>query len=282
MSETVKFIYKVIESTKLNVGSDWSGIFKKGTKAKFFIPYGLCQTFEGKPQDYVFVEDEGIFSYMLFITDPAATTTFQLPFSLMAGEKILMQAGKTGPKTWTNYKIKITEKRIETNDGTCIDYPNTNHNSYSDCIDAELQDKILPTLGCMVPLMSDVQPCSQPIPRLAKHESLIQWISNVSLKSWGNFEYKSDTCLQPCTLMSFLASKESAGTYHNDTTTELYLYFGETIEIEKIVLAYDATSLLVELGSCLGLWLGLSVVGMYDTCLILMGKIKWRVQRRIG
>ena len=30
------------------------------------------------------------------------------------------------------------------------------------------------------------------------------------------------------------------------------------------MLAYDAAALLVEIGSCLGLWLGLSVVGVYD------------------
>ena len=29
-------------------------------------------------------------------------------------------------------------------------------------------------------------------------------------------------------------------------------------------MAYDSTALLVEIGSCLGLWLGLSIVGVYD------------------
>ena len=51
------------------------------------------------------------------------------------------------------------------------------------------------------------------------------------------------------------------------------LNFKENIELEKIVLAYDATSLLVEVGSCLGLWLGLSVVGMFDICALLFRKI---------
>ena len=279
VSETVKFLYKSVDGTKLQVGTGTgrSGNFTGGTKEKFLIPYGLCQTFEGMPRDFVSITVEGSFSYKIFITDPAATTAFQLPYSLMSGEKILMQASKTGPHTWTGYRIKITEKIVETNDGTCIDYPNDNFKSYSDCIDAELQDKILPTLGCMVPLMSEVNPCSQPIPRLAKHEPLIQWIVNISLNSWGNIEYKSDTCLQPCTLMSIQASVESSETYANNTGTAIDFYFGETIEIEKIVLAYDATSLLVEIGSCLGLWLGLSVVGMYDICFILMGKIRWMV-----
>ena len=50
------------------------------------------------------------------------------------------------------------------------------------------------------------------------------------------------------------------------------LYFLGQIEIERIMLAYDSGDLLVEIGSCLGLWLGLSVVGMYDTAAMLTEK----------
>ena len=42
------------------------------------------------------------------------------------------------------------------------------------------------------------------------------------------------------------------------------LQFEEEVDVEEIVLAYDFKNLLVEIGSCLGLWLGLSVVGIYD------------------
>ena len=40
--------------------------------------------------------------------------------------------------------------------------------------------------------------------------------------------------------------------------------------MEKVVLAYDFDSLIVEIGSSLGLWLGLSIAGMFDI-LILTG-----------
>ena len=36
------------------------------------------------------------------------------------------------------------------------------------------------------------------------------------------------------------------------------------IIVRKIVPAYDIAALLVEVGSCLGLWLGLSVMGVYE------------------
>ena len=36
------------------------------------------------------------------------------------------------------------------------------------------------------------------------------------------------------------------------------------IKVESVVLAYGFDDLLVEIGSSLGLWLGLSVVGIFD------------------
>ena len=41
-----------------------------------------------------------------------------------------------------------------------------------------------------------------------------------------------------------------------------------------MVLAYDLIALLVETGSCLGLWLGLSVVGVFDILVIVASQVK--------
>ena len=241
---------------------------------KFLIPYGLCQTFEGKPPAYMALDlqNTDTVPYNLFISDPAAGTTFQLPYSLLSGDKILVKQSEKG--SWSEYKIKITENTVETDDGTCVDYPNANHESYSDCIDAELRGKIVPVLGCMVPWMSEGGACSQPVPRLAKHTALVQWISNISLASWGDIEFRSDACLPPCRTLSFHVSKAPSDSSRPKGDSAVCLYFQETIDMRAIVLAYDATSLLVEVGSCLGLWLGLSVVGIFDACTVIMAKIK--------
>ena len=52
------------------------------------------------------------------------------------------------------------------------------------------------------------------------------------------------------------------------------LHLDERVHVERTVLTYDSTSLLVEIGSCLGLWLGLSVVGVYDIAVIAVYKVK--------
>ena len=177
------------------------------------------------------------------------------------------------------FKIKIIEESTQTDDGSCTNYPTPRHHSYADCIDAELRGQIVPTLGCMVPWMSEANPCSQPIQRLAKHDNLINWLKNITLKAFGNIEYGSDNCLPPCTRMSFQVSQAQLFSLDKAGDNMITFAFLETIEIKSIVLAYDATSLLVEVGSCLGLWLGLSVVGMYDVC---AGIVGWTVQMVAG
>ena len=54
----------------------------------------------------------------------------------------------------------------------------------------------------------------------------------------------------------------------------MYLYFEETIEVGMVVYAYDFVSLLVEMSSSLGLWLGLSVLGVFDILVLTAVKIK--------
>ena len=44
------------------------------------------------------------------------------------------------------------------------------------------------------------------------------------------------------------------------------------MEVEHIVDAYGPTALLVEVGSALGLWLGLSVVGIFDIVVLVLTK----------
>ena len=204
-NETVSFIYQVTEGTHLYFPPNLPGSFTGNVTARFLLPYGLCETFHAKMPGFVEIKpkDTDRFSYNIFISDPAATTKFQLPYSLISGDKILTRHGKIG--LWSAYKIKVTEKIVETDDGTCIKYPNNKHNSYSDCIESELHDKILPTYGCMPPWMSDMIACSKPIPRHAEQVPLMQWFYIISQDSWGDIEYQSDTCLPSCNLMSFQA-----------------------------------------------------------------------------
>ena len=51
------------------------------------------------------------------------------------------------------------------------------------------------------------------------------------------------------------------------------MYSNGWLSFLQIILAYDTTALLVEIGSCLGLWLGLSVIGIYDLAVMAVLKV---------
>ena len=44
----------------------------------------------------------------------------------------------------------------------------------------------------------------------------------------------------------------------------IQINFGTTVKMKKSIIAYNHFDLLVEVGSCIGLWFGLSVLGIFD------------------
>ena len=237
---------------------------------------GLCKVFGVIPTRHMMIHlqtNESV-EYFVIVSDPSASNSFQMPYSLMTGDKVRLKASTDN--TAVAYSIQLTKTSTETADGSCFDYTNHEHKSYSDCVDAEMRNKILPTLGCMIPWMSRTDACAGHIQRMPKHEALLEWIINLLENSWGGIQYKSHACPLPCTLFSaystFQASVISNG-------NKIFLHFSEDIIVRKIVLAYDSTALLVEIGSCLGLWLGLSVVGIVDiVVLTILRTKKWFIK----
>ena len=130
------------------------------------------------------------------------------------------------------------------------------HKSYSDCVDAELREQILPVLGCMVPWMSlsTHDHCTEPVKILPEHENVAQMLLTLNQRAWGGIQYKSEGCPLPCTLVSTHATFQQSGSGYHDNL--ILLHFEDDIKVENIVLAYDFAALLVEVGSSLGLWLG--------------------------
>ena len=222
---------------------------------RLLIPNGLCKVYEGKPPGLflIFISDKGSSEYLAFISDPAAANSFQLPHSLQTGETIRLLFTSEVTK-FTSYNIKLKETSFLTNDGSCVSYPTSRHKSYSDCVDAELREQILPALGCMVPWMSKLDHCTEPLQKLPEHESVAQMLFSLSYRAWGGIQYKSNVCPLPCTLVSTHATFQQSGSGFSENG--IFLHFEDDIKVENIVLAYDFAALLVEIGSSLGLWLG--------------------------
>ena len=89
----------------------------------------------------------------------------------------------------------------------------------------------------------------------------------------GGKQHESKNCKLPCTILS-AKSTYLQKLFALNQTNLLNLYFSNAVQVERIVLAYDLEDLLVEVGSCLGLWLGLSVVGIFDIVVLVLFRMK--------
>ena len=200
-----------------------------------------------------------------------------MPYDMLTGDKIRIQ---TNPNTLTymSYRLQLKERVITVNDGSCTTYPTEEHDSYAACIDAEMQGKILPVLGCLVPWLGDRGSCTGPLHRLPEHEDLVRWLRVIAINAFGGKQFESKKCLVPC--ISFYVKSKFLLTGNSKTHEKnvFALYFSDTIFVQKIVLAYNLGDLLVEAGSCLGLWLGLSVVGVFDIIVFTLMQLKMAVQ----
>ena len=254
------------------------------TATRFMVPYGLCTVAQGKLSKLLLQEPTKRFKiylknsgkYYIFITDLAAALHFHLQQPLTTGDSISVEV----PANFTlrkraAYTVELTERRVTTQDGTCTTYPDrAGHTSYQHCVEQENRRRILPALGCMVPWMSDDDQCKGVMKRLPAHEDTLKWIKRLYYHSWSGNYFAFSSCLLPCTLVFAHAEYLNNSEDESNGDHTITIYFKETVKVKTVILAYGMDSLLIEIGSSLGLWLGLSVVGLFDVLLIMVLKLK--------
>ena len=78
------------------------------------------------------------------------------------------------------------------------------------------------------------------------------------------------TCLKPCQELkahSSLINSGHMGKWNMSKKHSLYLQLSPQVKVKKHHEAYDVFDLVVEVGSSLGLWIGLSALGVFDLLL---------------
>ena len=91
-------------------------------------------------------------------------------------------------------------------------------------------------------------------------DNLLEFTSSREMDFWGK-------CLPPCTSMSVVMKKTD---YNSNLLGRSWLNLkaSNKVTVHTEVYAYDAISLIVDLGSAMGLWLGLSALSVLDYGLV--------------
>ena len=204
--------------------------------------------------------------------------TARSPYYMLNSQTLKDEAIKQEQTYGKYYSIRFEEISRMEDMGECTNYgEQAKFKTYADCIANEQEQIFKPLLGgCMVPWLSAPGSSRTCKGRIQLNFSLFQdsvaefWeIARVS----GHAHTTS--CLKPCVELqayATLTSKEEGEDFG------VLLNFERKVKVTKYQKAYGLFDLVVEVGSSLGLWIGLSAIGVLDLLLQAGHAIKERIR----
>ena len=272
-NQTLNYIYR-INTHDIDIGPNGKESLNKD-ETRFTFANNFCRVLEINPsiKGRLVIKFKGNDSFTVLVNDPGNIN--DLLFSQMSGDKILYD--DIGMKL-AHYLVKFKVTEDKTGGTGCAHYPTSYYESFSQCIKDHIVKRTRSDLGFVLPFYSDTN--QKPLVRLHKHEHAVNFLSNITLNAIGG-KIAPNICLPPCTILTATSQQQQV---YSSKFRRVTLNFGDIVQVQTTVLAYGVDSLLVEVGSSLGLWLGLSVVGVFDllaTCLTKMVKRSQQVRGRL-
>ena len=167
---------------------------------------------------------------------------------------------------YKDYEVKITLHDLKIHDGRkCTDYERIG-SSYAECYEKEFRKRLLDWYGCLPPWYhNSLNLTCQDGTVIHVAESKAAKIKDQMSKfvNARKMDFQ-ELCLPPCLSMRFKLSEIRRQSTRITEASIVFRIKDETL-VHTDVYAYDVFSLVVDLGSSLGLWLGLSALSIFDT-----------------
>ena len=248
--ESILFDY---DYTNLHLYSDY------GHSKEYILmfPYGICMKIRESNPTILFDTKQKV--YILF-ADPYRANdiwTQQFPESKTAvgpSYEIYYEQGA--------YKVEHTVHDSSIHEGnTCTDYTKTK-NSFQHCINTVAKSEFESWYGCLPPWFpgNEIEKmCQTEMPRKNTFPAILQLLDNHEVKVLKK-------CLPPCITMSV---KLQQTRYERNRVHKAWLTAISQELATKLteVYSYDQFDFVVDFGSALGLWLGLSCLSILDNIL---------------
>ena len=148
------------------------------------------------------------------------------------------------------------------NGKACTDYKDM-ESTYGSCLHSEITKSFMDTLGCLPQSIfhNSSENCVKPIEDISSMKK--EKFEKLAKKIYGIEPIKSKKCRNPCRRMKVSAKKM----YHKKNYREygeIHLMFDDEVTVYTLVDINGVFDLITDLGSALGLWLGLSALNLFD------------------
>ena len=255
---------------------------KDQPKNYIVIPQGLCKsltTYEIDSKSGALSIDVSHGEVSVFITDPAKDIWFKADVNSLYGHAMTLKVDKSLAQH-KYYKVTIKETHMRDGVDGCKTYElgMNSSGSYMDCVNRELTTRWRQAYGCVPPWMTWEQGCNTTLIRKPEHQALLDEAVKYYVDSINGYTPVFKNCPVPC--LKTRVSVKYYGHYLRPfwNKSRLSISFMERVPQQFMKSAYNEVDLLIEAGSSLGLWLGLSVIGLYDLLIMGLRKVKMMIE----
>ena len=194
-----------------------------------------------------------------FIVDPFLSTSIRL----MGPNNEMLNFGSKSNGVYTRFyfhvKINLHDSRI--NDGlTCTDYEKYG-TTYGECTKDMIMNVMVKHFNCVFPWLKDgpYKTCE----KIEINQTIYDLLYDIGGYLLNRKTKYLPLCKPPCQTMKFNIRKIDS--WKRLESGRLEFSIDDEVAVHTDTSAYDIFSLVVDLGSALGLWLGLSAVSIFGS-----------------
>ena len=228
-------------------------------------PFIKCKELKEFDQSFGLASKQGV---RIHIVDPVFQPTYRQMRSQISGDVLaIVNYGKSSAEgIYFDVQSILLKKRSEKS--SCKNYKN--ENDFTECLENVFREKLLNLIGCVppwIPRYGNEKICVQDVIYKDKYEatyvkSQLNMLAEAIMTRKGNLNLEEE-CKIPCNEIKLEIVKTSEGAVNWDKNW-MQINFLDTVKILEEESNYDELDLIVEIGSSLGLWIGLSALGILD------------------
>ena len=245
----------VVKRTRLGHKSKADARFDHLSSETFLLDSGLCRVLD--VSNYIRFRFTDNNEYKIFVSEVKQSSLCGIAETSMSGDFILSNLYDS-TKFYT-LRLEITEYNQKA--GECQEYAGHDAN-HADCEAEWFKAKFTSMLGCVVPWLPSSRPCTRTLVENQTISAYSQLIESMVHKSFLKTGCSLPACPQPC--QGVKIHSRLTQTTHSRKLRQVSLEFDPSVKVTRYVMAYGSFELIVDVGSSLGLWIGLTFIGLFD------------------